>query len=156
MAQINETQNNALKQVMIQTDIPLWKMLLQCGKKEHKLSRPEAFFDLLDRQLVADLKGGNGYLEGTIPDLVRKWRWDRETVWKFLLGLSQLGAVTISTVANRKVIRVNNITVKETPLPATDVPAEREKPSQTDNCPQDRQNAVSGKENAENEGQNVS
>ena len=133
MVQQNTSQNTALQQFIIKTDLPLWHLLLQGGKKGHKFSKPEAFFDLVDRQLIANLKGGDNHLAGTIPELVKTWKWDRETVWNFLVALSQLGVLTIDNVANRKALRLNNFIVKEKPSTAPDVPAEGKTASSADN-----------------------
>lgn len=104
-------QNNTLANVRINTDIGLWKMLLQGIKKTHKLSRVEAFYDLIDRQCFSLIKGDNVYLNGTITEMAKAWCWDRETVTRFLDSLEQAGMLTIETEDNRKVFRLDCITV---------------------------------------------
>ena len=111
MTEQNTQQNNILKKVRIQTDISLWKMLLQGIKKTHKLSRVEAFYDLIDRQCVSMLKGEDSHLSGSILEIAKAWGWDRETVGRFLDNLEQLGVVTIDMEGNRKTVRMNCITL---------------------------------------------
>lgn len=107
MTEQNVRQNNVLANVRIQTDIALWKLLLQGSKKSHKMSRVEAFYDLIDRHCIAVLKGEDGHINGTVHNMAKTWGWDRETVAKFLDNLEQLGAVTIDMDGHRKTIRVN-------------------------------------------------
>ena len=135
MTEQNTSEITVFKQYIIQTDIPFWKLLLQGGKKGHKLSKPEAFFDLVDRYCTSLLKNGDGCLSGIIPELSKSWGWDRETVNRFLDNLSLIGVLTIDNVANRKAIRLNNIVVKEKPSTTPDVPAERKTTPAADNCP---------------------
>lgn len=112
MTEQNVQKNNALTNVRIQTDIALWKLLLQGIKKSHKLSRVEAFYDLIDRQCVSMLKGEDTHLSGSILEIAKAWGWDRETVGRFLDNLEQLGAVSIDMEGNRKVVRMTCVTTK--------------------------------------------
>lgn len=98
----NEHQNSANAQIIIQTDIPLWDFLVQGIKKAHKVSRVQAFHDLIDRQRIALLKGEDENLTGTIQDMAKAWGWDRDTVARFLDNLEQLGVLTVETTGNRK------------------------------------------------------
>ena len=106
MNEQNTQQNNALAGLTIQTDIALWRLLLQGMKKSHKLSRVEAFYDLIDRHCIAMLKGEDDHINGTIHNMAKSWGWDRETVAKFLDNLQQLGAVTLDTDGSRKTVRL--------------------------------------------------
>ena len=125
MNEIIPQNNNALAGLKIQTDIALWQLLLQGIKKSHKMSRVEAFYDLIDRHCIAMLKGENNHISGTIHSMAKAWGWDRETVAKFLEHLQKLGMVTINNDGNRKAIMLNCIT-----LPKMD-PGDSEKPSDT-------------------------
>lgn len=98
----NEHQNSANAQIIIQTDIAFWNFLVQGIKKTHKVSRVQAFYDLIDRQRIALLKGENENLIGTIQDMAKAWGWDRYTVTRFLDQLEQLGKLTVETTGNRK------------------------------------------------------
>lgn len=98
----NEHQNSANAQIIIQTNIPLWDFLVQGIKKAHKVSRVQAFHDLIDRQRIALLKGEDENLTGTIQDMAKAWGWDRDTVARFLDNLEQLGVLTVETTGNRK------------------------------------------------------
>ena len=102
MSTLNEHQNSANAQMIIQTDIPFWDFLVQGIKKAHKVSRVQAFHDLIDRQRIALLKGENENIGGTIQDMAKAWGWDRETVARFLDNLEQLGLLTVETTGNRK------------------------------------------------------
>ena len=102
MATHNEHHDSANAQIVIQTDIPLWNFLVQGIKKAHKVSRVQAFVDLIDRQRIALLKGEDENLTGTIQDMAKAWGWDRDTVARFLDNLEQLGVLTVETTGNRK------------------------------------------------------
>ena len=80
MNEQNTQQNNALAGLTIQTDIALWRLLLQGIKKSHKLSRVEAFYDLIDRHCIAMLKGEDDHISGTIHNMAKAWGWDRAKV----------------------------------------------------------------------------
>ncbi len=121
--QQNKQQNKALIGMTVQTDMALWQLLLQGVKKSHKLSRLEAFCDLLNRHSFAALKGGDEHIEGTVHRLAKAWGWDRVTVSHFLTNLEQIGAVTIDTGGIRKAVKVNNVTITK------GVPEVPEKPS---------------------------
>lgn len=112
MAIQNEHKNNANAQMQILTDIPLWNFLVQGMKKAHKVSRVQAFCDLIDRQRIALLKGENENLNGTIQDMAKAWGWDRETVARFLDNLEQLGVLTVQTTGNRKTFMLKYSTEK--------------------------------------------
>lgn len=133
MNEQNVLQNNALAELKIQTDIPLWKLLLQGIKKTHKLSRVEAFYDLIDRQCVSMLKGGDTHLSGSIIEIAKAWGWDRETVGRFLDNLEQLGAVSIDIEGNRKTFRMNCIVIQQTVSGDTQKPSEAKLPSSATN-----------------------
>lgn len=106
--------NNVLSDITIITDMALWKLLLHGMKKSHKLSRVEAFYDLIDRHCIALLKGEDEHISGTTHSLAKVWGWDRETVAKFLDSLEQLGTVTIDMVNKRKTIRMNGVRFRKT------------------------------------------
>lgn len=129
MNQQNTQQNNALAGLTIQTDIALWQLLLQGMKKSNKLSRAEAFFDLIDRHCIAMLKGENDHISGTIHNMAKAWGWDRDTVARFLDNLQQLGVVTINSDGNRKTVRLNCVTLTKTNPGASQMPSDAKTPS---------------------------
>lgn len=133
MNEQNTRQSNALAGLTIQTDITLWLMLLQGIKKSHKLSRVEAFYDLIDRHCIAMLKGEDDHINGTIHNMAKSWGWDRETVAKFLDNLQQLGMVTIDTNGNRKTIRLNCVTLPKTDSGVSEKPSDVKTPSSSTN-----------------------
>ena len=124
MAVQNEHQNDTRAQFRIQTEIPFWVFLVQGMKKSHKLSRVEAFYDLIDRQRVALLKGEGDYLKGSILEFAKAWGWDRETVTRFLDNLKQLRVLTIDMVGNRKSVRLNYVIEKKSVPGASHDPSE--------------------------------
>ena len=105
----DEQLHSANAQLIIQTDIPLWNFLVQGIKKTHRVSRVQAFADLIDRQRIALLKGEDEKLTGTIQDMARTWGWDRDTVVRFLDSLEQLGVITIDTTGYRKTFMLKYI-----------------------------------------------
>ena len=109
----NEHQNDAKAQLLIQTKIPFWNLLVQGIKKSNKLSRTEAFFDLIDRQRVTLLKNEGEYLKGSILEFAKAWGWDRDTVARFLDNLEQLGMLTIDMLGNRKFFKLNYVIEEE-------------------------------------------
>lgn len=133
MNEQNTQQNNALAGLTIQTDIALWRLLLQGMKKSHKLSRVEAFYDLIDRHCIAMLKGESDHIAGTIHNMAKAWGWDRETVAKFLDNLQQLGMVTIDTDGNRKTVRLNCVTLPQMNSGASEEPSDVKTPSSATN-----------------------
>ena len=133
MNEHNTRQSNALAGLTIQTDIALWQLLLQGIKKSHKLSRVEAFYDLIDRHCIAMLKGEDGHISGTIHNMAKSWGWDRETIAKFLDNLQQLGTVTVDTNGNRKTVRLNCVTLPKTDSGASEKPSDVKTPSSSTN-----------------------
>ena len=103
-------QNNSYKtQIRIETDIRFWNLLLQGMKKSEKLTRVEAFNDLIERQRIALLTSDDEYMKGNVLEFSKAWGWDRETVNRFLERLQELDIVTISMAGNRKAIKLNYI-----------------------------------------------
>ena len=110
-------QNNSDKtQLKIVTDTRLWNLLLQGMKKSEKLTKVEAFNDLIERQRIALLTSDDElltsddeYMKGNVLEFSKAWGWDRETVNRFLERLQELDIVTISMAGNRKAIKLNYI-----------------------------------------------
>lgn len=103
-------QNNSDKtQLKIVTDTRLWNLLLQGMKKSEKLTKVEAFNDLIERQRIALLTSDDEYMKGNVLEFSKAWGWDRETVNRFLEHLQELNIVTISMAGNRKAIKLNYI-----------------------------------------------
>lgn len=103
-------QNNSDKtQLKIVTDTRFWNLLLQGMKKSEKLTRVEAFNDLIERQRIALLTSDDEYMKGNVLEFSKAWGWDRETVNRFLERLQELDIVTISMAGNRKAIKLNYI-----------------------------------------------
>ena len=106
----------------ILTDFSLWNLLLEnsvpTGHK--KLTKAEAFYDLLNRQKQAVIYDQD-VLPGNFQILADNWNWHRQTVKKFLSELQAIGAIEIDLSVNRTVIRVANVTFTS-PHPVDDSP----------------------------------
>ena len=96
----------------IMTDYDLLNLLFKDSSPQgsHKLSKAEAYFDLVERHCLATLTKNNNYLDGGILALAKAWRWDRNTVKKFIDSLCSIGAATIKKVGNKIVISITNVT----------------------------------------------
>ena len=106
---IMEQNNSDKTQLRIETDIRFWNLLLQGMKKSEKLTKVEAFNDLIERQRIALLTSDDEYMKGNVLEFSKAWGWDRETVNRFLEHLQELNIVTISMAGNRKAIKLNYI-----------------------------------------------
>lgn len=96
----------------VTTDYELWSLLFQNSNSRGslKLSKAEAYFDLVKRHRLATLTKNDSYLDGGILALAKAWRWDRNTVKKFIDSLCAIGAATIKKVGNKIVISITNVT----------------------------------------------
>ena len=107
MEEQNEHKKKTSVRLIIPTDIYLWNFLVKGVQKTCRVSRVQAFYDLVERQQVALLKGEGESISATMKDLANKWGWNRETVTRFIANLEQLGALTVDTTGNRKTITLN-------------------------------------------------
>ena len=111
------------------TGIQLWTYLMYGQKRlSRRLSRIEAFYDLMRRQ-QARLSEGENYLAENVSQLARLWHWNRDTTTIFLANLEQLGMLTIDMVGNQKVIRLNYVIEKENDSGTSQKPSEPLSPS---------------------------
>ena len=96
----------------VSTDYDLWSMLFKDSSSQgpHKLSKAEAYFDLVRRHRLATLTKNDSYLDGGILALAKAWRWDRNTVKKFIDSLFSIGVATIKKVGNKTAIFITNVT----------------------------------------------
>ena len=96
----------------VSTDYDLWSMLFKDSSSlgSHKLSKAEAYFDLIRRHRLATLTKNDSYLDGGILALAKAWLWDRNTVKKFIDSLCSIGAATIKKVGNKTAIYITNVT----------------------------------------------
>lgn len=96
----------------VSTDYDLWSMLFKDSSSQgsHKLSKAEAYFDLIRRHRLATLTKNDSYLDGGILALAKAWLWDRNTVKKFIDSLCSIGAATIKKVGNKTAIFITNVT----------------------------------------------
>jgi len=122
MSTITIQSEQPSKSLKILTDIPLWVYLSQGVKSPGKMSRVQAFCDLIERQHISMLKGDDDYLKGSVLEFSKTWGWDRETVVRFLDNLRQLDAIAIDMAGNRKAVKLkhvikdeNNIGVLQSP-----------------------------------------
>ena len=103
--------SNQPPKMTVSTDYDLWNMLFKDSSSQgsHKLSKAEAYFDLVRRHRLAMLTKNDCYLGGGILDLAKAWRWDRNTVKKFIDSLCAIGAATMEKVGNETVILITNV-----------------------------------------------
>lgn len=96
----------------VKTDYDLWRLLFRDSipQGSHKLSKAEAYFDLVRRHRLATLTKNDSYLDGGILALAKAWRWDRNTVKKFIDSLFSIGVATIKKVGNKTAIFITNVT----------------------------------------------
>ena len=130
---LNTQQKNEKSQMEILTDLSLWKMLVQGGKKTHKLNRFEAFFDLLNRQRIALLAEDEGNINFSALELSKAWGWDRVTVTKFIDNLQKLKALTLSTSTKRKLIKLERVTLIKDPPGASPLRSDAQTAPQASN-----------------------
>ena len=68
--------------------------------KNHKLTKAEAFADLVSRQRMTAVSGDIRFMTGGIQELSLSWHWSRSTVSKFiasLIGFRVAYTITFST-----------------------------------------------------------
>ena len=66
-------------------------------EREGRLSRTEAFLDLVKRQQIIIDQTGEPYIAGSARDFAKLWKWDRDAVSNFLRKLNNLGVLSISS-----------------------------------------------------------
>lgn len=112
------------------TDYSLWNILFPRQSQiltasTKKLTRAEAFVDLINRQCLAIITNDDNFLQITAVALSKAWGWDRTTVKKFILALQKINAIScLPNVNGKTVIRINNIlgekhslqTINEVPI----------------------------------------
>lgn len=131
----NGQRNNINATLIIPTDIHLWNFLVKGVQKTCRVSRVQAFCDLIEKQQVALLKRECNSLSATMQDLANKWGWNRETVTRFIDHLEQLGAITVHTMGNRKTVTLKYSTDDKNDTGDFLGPSERQKPSEASNTP---------------------
>ena len=93
-----KTKNEILtqkKMMVVPTNILLWDYLLKGNKLAPKFTRCEAFYDLIKRQTTIMNQTDELYINGSIRELAMAWRWDRETVSRFLSQLTEFGLLMV-------------------------------------------------------------
>ena len=106
MKQVNRQNKYAEFSMTISTSRELWRYLFRGQKNSsEKLTRVEAFHDLIERQYAA-LQQENECIFGSISSLSRAWHWDRDTTSAFITDLEKFGAVSRYDIGKRAVPRV--------------------------------------------------
>ncbi|MCR4582514.1 MAG: hypothetical protein K5764_03035 [Prevotella sp.] len=101
---------NAEFSMMIPTSKELWVYLLHGQKNSsQKLSRIEAFYNLIERQYTVLIAGIDETSLGCIQELSRSWHWNRDTTSSFIDTLQRLGAVTCEMDGNRTSVMLNYV-----------------------------------------------
>ena len=103
-----QQNNNAEYLMAIPTSRSLWNYLLRGQRNSSKkLSRIEAFRDIIERQYSALLSGRDDGIGASIIELTKAWRWNRDTTSAFIDTLRRLGVVVCEKEGNRSIIRLN-------------------------------------------------
>lgn len=76
-------------------------------RKRTRLTKAEAFFDLLSRQRLAISTNDERYINDSLQQLAEAWGWQRPTASKFINKLVELGAISLAPLANKSVVRFN-------------------------------------------------
>ncbi len=95
---MKKTKNEILtpeKMMVVPTNIFLWDYLMKGNKQPPKFTRCEAFYDLIKRQTTIMNQTDELYINGSIRELAMAWRWDRETVSRFLSQLTEFGLLMV-------------------------------------------------------------
>ena len=104
-----QPSNNAEYSMIIPTSRPLWNYLLHGQRNScRKLSRVEAFRDIVERQHASLLSGTDG-IGASIIELTKAWHWNRDTTSAFMSHLQQLNVVTCEKAGNRTIIKLNHM-----------------------------------------------
>ena len=107
MKQVNRQNQYAEFSMTISTSRELWRYLFRGQKNSsEKLTRVEAFHDLIERQYAA-LQEESEYLFGNISSLSKAWHWDRDTTSTFIADLEKFGAVSRYDIGKRAVLKLN-------------------------------------------------
>lgn len=96
---MSKTKNEILtpqKMMVVPTNILLWDYLMKRNKQPPKFTRCEAFYDLIKRQSTIMNQTGDLCFRGSARELALAWRWDRETVSRFLSQLTDFGVLMVS------------------------------------------------------------
>lgn len=96
----------------VSTDYELWSFLLpkRNAKRKHKLSKGEAFLNLINRQRLWMLTNDDSYIDDGIKALAKAWTWDRTTVKKFIDSLVNLGVAELKNSGNKIIVTLTNVT----------------------------------------------
>lgn len=107
--------NSSGNNIKIVTDYALWCCLFRIPspKGAQKLSRAEAFFDLITKQRQAILLYEQDNISAGFQTLADDWQWNRQTVKRFLKELQDIGSVIIDPSYNHTAIRVANVMVSD-------------------------------------------
>ena len=106
MEQKNRQNGNVEFSMTISTSRELWRYLFRGQKNSsQKLTRVEAFYDLIERQYAA-LQEESDCIFGNISSLSRAWHWDRDTTSSFISDLEKFGAVSRYDMGTRAIIKL--------------------------------------------------
>ena len=107
MKQVNRQNQYAEFSMTISTSRELWRYLFRGQKNSsQKLTRVEAFHDLIERQYAA-LQEESEYIFGSISSLSRAWHWDRDTTSTFITDRGEFGVVSSYDRGKRAVLKLN-------------------------------------------------
>lgn len=82
--------------LIIRTDYKLWEYLFKDQqKKAKKLTKAEAYYDIIKKQREALLIQDENYLMASCSEIMEQWGWSRQNVNIFLEDLERIGAITL-------------------------------------------------------------
>lgn len=121
------------KTLVFNMSIDLWNFLfpdaiqnvVAAPKKRtnHKLTKDEAFFDLMNRERLHQCSGDESFSKMSINALAHAWGWQRPTVKNFLENLRSLGVLSFYAENVSILVKLHNI-VGLQPLTSVGAPAE--------------------------------
>lgn len=111
------TVDNA-KDVNVTINFSVWKYLMNMTTQpDRKLTKVEAFFDLIVRQRINILVDNREYSVDNFNVLCKDWNWSLTRVKRFIHELTALGAVNILRQGRDNIISLNNVTLPPQTMP---------------------------------------
>lgn len=104
-----QTGNNV---VQITTNIRLWHYLFKeekAGKQQGKLTKAQAFYDLLAKQQLAEVTEDPDWINRGFLQLANAWKWNREAVTNFISKLVAEKAAQTFSYTGKTIVILTNI-----------------------------------------------
>ena len=111
--------SKSTKTLVFNMSIDLWNFLFPDASQNivasprkrtnHKLTKDEAFFDLMNRERLHQCSGDESFSKMSINALAQAWGWQRPTVKNFLENLSSLGVLSFYAESVSTFVKLHNI-----------------------------------------------